>query len=98
LRLQDDHEYVRNGPLEVRVVRDGETATVALSGEFDLATLREAEAGLEKARRDDARRIVVDAEDRLTFIPSEFPGVRRVLGVTGVDGILGGEAADEAPV
>jgi len=39
-----------------------------------------------------------DAEDRLTFIPSESLGVRRVLGITGVDGIFGGEATDEAAV
>jgi len=34
--------------MEVQVVRNGETATVLLSGEFDLATLREAEAGFER--------------------------------------------------
>jgi anti-anti-sigma factor len=67
--MPQDAEYAKGGTLEVRVARDGDTATLVLVGEFDLATLRAARAGLEEARRNGARRIVVDLRD-LTFIDS----------------------------
>ena len=110
--MPQNADFATGGTLEVRVARDGDTATVALIGEFDLATLREARAGLEEAGKDGARRIVVDLrelsfidstgiafliaarrddpDDRLSFVPSESPAVRRVLGITGVDHLLGG--------
>jgi anti-sigma B factor antagonist len=62
-------EYVTGGTLEVRVARDGDTATVVLVGEFDLATLQEARAGFQEAQKDGARRIVVDLRE-LSFIDS----------------------------
>lgn len=57
------------GILEARVSQDGDSVTLALAGELDLATADTVREKLAKARDDGASRVVVDLRE-LTFIDS----------------------------
>jgi anti-sigma B factor antagonist len=98
-------------PLQVRVRREGTAAVIVLVGEFDLASLDIARAGLEEALDAEPTQVTIDLRGlsfidssaisflltaarsdgnvSLQFLPSDAPAVRRILQITGVDGVLG---------
>jgi anti-anti-sigma factor len=62
-------QQVRSGTLALQLEHEGETRTLRLRGELDLANAEMLEAELGKALDDDASRVLVDMRE-LTFIDS----------------------------
>jgi anti-anti-sigma factor len=69
-------ELVEVGALHIRSERDGDSYTIALRGEFDLANASAVEDQLKSAEATDARSIVLDLSG-LTFMDST--GIRLIL-------------------
>lgn len=69
-------EIIDLGGLTVRSEREGDTLTIALSGELDLATADGLDAEIERAETSDAASIVLDLSG-LTFMDST--GVRLLI-------------------
>ena len=93
-------------PLEIKTDREGDSATIALSGEMDLSAVHRLDAAIHSAEEMDVGRIVLDLSElsfldstglsvllqasvrhrengnRLSFIPSKYEAVRRVIALT----------------
>lgn len=69
-------ELIELGELKMRSAREGETHTICLFGELDLATAADVEQELERVEATDATAIVLDLSG-LTFMDST--GVRLVV-------------------
>ena len=105
--MAHEQRDISDGTLAVRTSTEGDTRTVALRGELDLANAATAETALGEALGDEGRQVLVDlselefidstgiallvstlgrndGEIRVTFIPSDFPAVTRVLELTGL--------------
>jgi len=80
--LPEDSDAVL-GILQAHISRTGETATLALIGEFDLATVDTVRERLAEVRREAPSRVVIDLRG-LTFIDST--GISFLLSAVKEDG------------
>ena len=70
-------------PLEIKAHREGDSITIALSGEMDLSTVGELDAAIRSAEDADVGQIVVDMTE-LSFVDS-----------TGLSVLLRGQPAEQ---
>jgi anti-sigma B factor antagonist len=56
-------------PLEIQAHQEGDSITIALSGETDLSTVHSLDAAIRRAEQTEAERIVLDLSD-LSFVDS----------------------------
>jgi anti-anti-sigma factor len=67
--MSSEQRDIADGTLEVRTAIEGDTHTISLRGELDLANAGSAETALEASLADDASRVVIDMRE-LEFIDS----------------------------
>ncbi|HEY2333704.1 MAG TPA: STAS domain-containing protein [Solirubrobacterales bacterium] len=81
--MASERRDIADGTLEVRTATDGDTQTISLCGELDLANAGTAEAALEAALAEGGSNVVVDMRE-LEFIDST--GIALLVAALGHNG------------